>query len=83
MLEQLPVRLAFSCLLLCLAARGAAGQQFQEQFGVLPVPTTYWTEAVIPVDADEDGRWDVSERRARVSSAAPSWSIRASSSSFR
>src|SRR5262245_50684279 len=60
MLGQLQrVRLGFSCLLLCLAARGAAAQQFQEQSGLLPVPTDYWTEAVTPVDADEDGRWDV------------------------
>ncbi|HEX5009791.1 MAG TPA: FG-GAP-like repeat-containing protein [Planctomycetota bacterium] len=46
-------------MLFCLAARGAAGQQFQQQPGLLPVPTDYWTEAVTPVDADEDGRWDV------------------------
>jgi hypothetical protein len=52
------VRSGFSCLLLCLAARGAAGQQFQEQGGVLAIPP-YWTEAVTAVDADEDGRWDV------------------------
>ncbi len=60
MLEHLQrVRFGFSCLLVCLAARGAAGQQFQEQTGVLPVPTDYWTEGVTAVDADEDGRWDV------------------------
>ncbi len=61
-----PVRIGLSFLLLCLAAPGAAGQgfgiavpQFQEQGGVLPVPTDYWTEGVTAVDANEDGRWDV------------------------
>ncbi len=53
------VRYGFSCLLFCLAARGAEGQQFQEQSSLLPVPTNYWTESVTAVDADEDGRWDV------------------------
>src|SRR5262245_19359848 len=60
MLDRLRhLRPGFAGLLLGLAARGAAGQQFQEQFGVLPVPTTDWCEAVVPVDANEDGRWDV------------------------
>jgi FG-GAP-like repeat len=54
-----PVRWSFACLLLCLAVRAAAAQQFQEQVGLLPVPTNYWTEAVAAVDANEDGRWDV------------------------
>jgi hypothetical protein len=53
------VRYGAACLIFCLAARGAEGQQFQEQGGVLPVPTDYWTESVSAVDADEDGRWDV------------------------
>ena len=53
------LRVVFPCLLFCLAARGAAGQQFQQQSGLLPVPTDYWTEAVTVVDANEDGRWDV------------------------
>src|SRR5262249_52739330 len=53
------VRFGLSCLVLSLAARGAAAHQFQEQSNILPVPTNYWTEAVVPVDADEDGRWDV------------------------
>ncbi len=51
-------RFGFGCLFVCLASRGAAGQQFQEQSGILPLPTDYWTEAVTAVDADEDGRWD-------------------------
>src|SRR5262245_52987686 len=51
--------LGFSCLLVVLAASGAAGQQFKEQFGILPIPTNMWTESVTAVDADEDGRWDV------------------------
>jgi hypothetical protein len=60
MFERLqPVRAALSCFLACLAVRGSAAQQFQEQVGLLPVPTNYWTEAVTPVDANEDGRWDV------------------------
>jgi hypothetical protein len=54
-----PSRIGLSLLLVGLAARAAEGQQFQEQVGLLPVPTNYWTEAVTPVDADEDGRWDV------------------------
>ncbi len=53
------VRPLLSCLVFCLAMRAAAAQQFQEQVGLLPVPTNFWTEAVTPVDADEDGRWDV------------------------
>src|SRR5262245_37721402 len=53
-----PVRAAIACLLVGLGARGAAGQQFQLQNGLLPVAVN-WTEAVTPVDADEDGRWDV------------------------
>jgi FG-GAP-like repeat len=52
-------RFGFSCLLLGFAAQGAIGQQFQEQPGLLPLPTNYWTEGVAAVDADEDGRWDV------------------------
>ena len=53
------VRAVLPCLLFCLVARGAAGQQFQQQTGLLPVPTDWWTEAVTVVDANEDGRWDV------------------------
>ena len=49
---------ASSLLLLCLAPLNAAAQQFQEQAGVLPLPTNYWTEGTTVVDADEDGRWD-------------------------
>jgi len=52
------VRFGLTCFLLCLIARGAAGQQFQQQSGLLPLPTDYWTEGVTVVDADEDGRWD-------------------------
>jgi len=60
MIEHLlRVRFGFSMLLLGLAARGAAGQQFKEQVGILPIPTNMWCESVTPVDADEDGRWDV------------------------
>jgi hypothetical protein len=54
-----PVRYGFACILFCCAAHRAAGQQFQQQTGVLPVPTNYWTEAVTVVDANEDGLWDV------------------------
>jgi hypothetical protein len=43
----------------CRPAQGAQAQQFQEQAGVLPVPTDYWTEGVTALDANEDGRWDV------------------------
>ena len=57
--QNFGLRFGFSCLFYCLAARGAAGQQFQQQAGILPVPTDYWTEGVTVVDADEDGRWDV------------------------
>jgi hypothetical protein len=53
------LRFGCSCLVLGLVAQRAAGQQFHEQVGVLPVPTKYWTEGVIAVDADENGRWDV------------------------
>lgn len=53
------VRSGAACLLLCLLARGAAAQQFKEQVGILPIPTNMWCESVTPVDADEDGRWDV------------------------
>ncbi len=45
-------------LLMCLVPLNAAAQQFQEQAGVLPLPTDYWTEGTTVVDADEDGRWD-------------------------
>src|SRR5687768_4195551 len=53
------VRYGLSCLIFCLASRGAEGQQFHEQSSILPVPTDYWTEDVTAVDANEDGRWDV------------------------
>jgi hypothetical protein len=45
-------------LLLGLAPLNAAAQQFQEQAGLLPLPTNFWTEGTTVVDADEDGRWD-------------------------
>ena len=48
-----------SVLFTCLVSFTSAAQQFQEQAGVLPLPTDYWTEGTTVVDANEDGRLDV------------------------
>ncbi|MFN0207692.1 MAG: FG-GAP repeat domain-containing protein [Planctomycetota bacterium] len=45
-------------LLMSPIASLASAQQFQEVPNLLPVPEL-WTEHVLPIDANEDGKWDV------------------------